>query len=83
MIERDTVETRAAYNPIDAQQHTVFNETRMSRLSHPRATAFAMILLAVVFLLFGVFASAIEPAYTPAPNTFEGAAVIVSSWIFG
>lgn len=34
---------------------------RLSRLSHPRATMLAMILLAAVFLLFGLFANALHP----------------------
>ena len=56
-------------------------EMRMSRLSHPRATLVAMVLLAAVFLLFGLFASAAEPSYTPAPNTLGGAASLISDWV--
>jgi len=56
---------------------------RMSRLSHPRATLVAMILLAVVFLLFGMFASAVEPHYAPAPNTIDGAVAIICDWVLG
>ena len=57
-------------------------DMRMSRLSHPRASLVAMILLAVVFLLFGMFASAaMEPSYTPAPNTINGAASLIGDWV--
>jgi hypothetical protein len=56
-------------------------DMRMSRLSHPRASLFAMILLAVVFLLFGLFASAVVPGYTPAPNTVNGAVSLIGDWM--
>ena len=58
-------------------------EMRMSRLSHPRATVLAMILLAVVFLMFGMFATAVEPSYSPAPNTVDGAMVLIGDWVLG
>ena len=61
----------------------MISEIRMSRLSHPRASLFAMLLLAGVFLLFGLIASALEPSYTPAPNTFEGSARIFGHWLLG
>ena len=60
------------------------NEIRMSRLSHPRASLVAMLLLAGVFLLFGAFANAtVEHAHLPAPNTIEGAAMLLSDWLLG
>jgi len=34
---------------------------RLSRVNHPRGTLVAMVLLATVFLLFGVFAHALHP----------------------
>ncbi len=37
------------------------NGIRLSRLNQPRGTLVAMVLLAVVFLLFGVFANALHP----------------------
>ena len=43
----------------------------------------AMVLLATVFLLFGMFANAIEVTHAAAPNTIEGAAVLISDWVFG
>lgn len=58
-------------------------DMRMSRLSHPRASLFAMTLLAVVFLLFGLFASAAEPAYAPAVNTIDGAMALFGDWVIG
>lgn|GEM_PF-6994234 len=79
--------TQAPYPPINTAQAVsekpVLSEIRMSRLRYPRATLFAMILLAVVFLLFGWVASAFEPAYTPAPSTFEGAAMIIVQRLVG
>lgn len=66
-----------------AGERNILNEIRMSRLSHPRATLFAMILLAVVFGLFGLIASAFEPSYTPPPTSLEGAARIFGDWLFG
>jgi len=56
-------------------------DIRLSRLSHPRASLFAMILLAVVFLLFGLFASAMEPSYTPAPATLNGTVSLIGDWV--
>jgi hypothetical protein len=57
------------------------SDMRMSRLSHPRATVLAILLLAVVFLLFGLFASAVEPSYAPAPSTIDGAMVRIGDWL--
>jgi hypothetical protein len=71
----NTKTTHIEYGP-------TIGDMRMSRLSHPRASLVAMILLAVVFLLFGMFASAaIEPSYTPAPNTINGAASLIGDWV--
>ena len=56
-------------------------DMRLSRLSHPRASLVAMILLAAVFLMFGLFASAMGPSYTPAPNTINGAASLIGDWV--
>ena len=38
---------------------------RLSRISHPRATLWAMLLLALVFLCFGLVAEAYVPAGEP------------------
>jgi hypothetical protein len=56
-------------------------DMRLSRLRYPRASLLAMILLVVVFLLFGMIASAMEPSYTPAPNTINGAASLIGNWM--
>lgn len=62
-------------------------DMRMSRLSHPRATLVAMILLAAVFLLFGMFASAVEPACVPAPTgmsspaSIDGSLSLIGHWV--
>ena len=56
-------------------------DMRLSRLSHPRGTVMAMVLVAAVFLLFGMFASAMEPAYAPAPNTVDGAVSLIGHWV--
>ena len=61
----------------------VINDMRLSRLTHPRGTLVAMILLAVVFLLFGMFAEALPVAHVPPPNTLDGAAYLVTDWVFG
>lgn len=66
--------TSIGYGPL-------IGDMRLSRLSHPRATLVAMVLLAVVFLLFGMFANAVEPAYTPAPNTIDGAITLIGDWV--
>jgi hypothetical protein len=77
MNREKTVNTKATsigYGP-------TIGDMRLSRLSHPRATLMAMVLLAVVFLLFGMFANAVEPAYTPAPNTINGAMTLIGDWV--
>jgi hypothetical protein len=43
------------------------NSFRLSRLTHPRASLFAIILLAVVFGIFGLVASAMHPELTFTP----------------
>ncbi len=45
------------------------NNIRMSRISHPRGTFWAMLLLTVVFLGFGVWAEACLPETTAFGNT--------------
>jgi len=77
------VKTYTSEHPEPEPQRPILSEVRMSRLSHPRASLFAMLLLAGVFLLFGLVASAMEPGYSPAPNTFEGSAMIFGHWLFG
>ena len=69
-----TKSTSISYGP-------TISDMRMSRLSHPRATALAMVLLAVAFLLFGIFASAVEPSYAPPPNSIDGALVRIGDWL--
>ncbi len=60
---------------------------RLSRLTHPRASLIALVLLAVVFGLFGIVASALHPelsAAVPAtvPSLFEFAAGLFNNWTF-
>lgn len=72
------------YQEINETKSPVINDMRLSRLSYPRATLVAMVLLAVVFLTFGVFAQATQASVEmPAPNTIQGALVLVSDWVFG
>jgi len=58
---------------------------RLSRLTHPRATLVAIILLAVVFGLFGAVANALHPelsAVAPAaPDTWAGVVQLIDGWI--
>ena len=63
------------------------NSIRLSRLTHPRASLIAMVLLAVVFGLFGFVASALNPdlgasAAAAAPHSVEGVAAFFSNWVF-
>ena len=65
----------------------MYDSIRLSRLTHPRASLIAMVLLAIVFGLFGIVASLLHPELgaagpAAAPNTFEGAALLFSNWIF-
>lgn len=55
-------------------------ELRMSRLRHPRGTLIAMILLATVFLLFGVVASAIQPGDAAQPEAMTGMLTSLARW---
>ncbi|MCZ6458551.1 MAG: hypothetical protein O6766_04240 [Gammaproteobacteria bacterium] len=72
------------YQDTNETKSTMINDMRLSRLSHPRATLVAMVLLAIVFLTFGVFAQAMQGGVEmPAPNTIQGALVLVSDWAFG
>ncbi len=51
---------------------TMNHSIGLSRVNHPRGTLVAMVLLAAVFLLFGVFAHALHPelaAQTPAATS--------------
>ena len=57
------------------------DEMRLSRVSHPRATLMAIILLAAVFLLFGMFASAAQPDYAPALGGSAGSTTLLGSWV--
>lgn len=63
------------------------SEMRMSRLSHPRASLLTVILLAAVFLLFGLFASAVEPDYAVTPAIMNccvpGDWALIGDWISG
>ena len=72
-----TVNTKANH----MEYGPTIGDMRMSRLGHPRATLMAMILLAVVFLMFGIFASAVEPSHAAAPNTIDGAVAIIGDWV--
>ncbi len=76
--------TEAAYSHAEHRADApavrpLISEIRMSRLRHPRASILAMVLLAVVFLAFGLIASALEPGYSPAPSTAEGLAMIIGN----
>lgn len=73
----NTVNTKA--NPLS--YGPTISDMRLSRLTHPRATMLAIILLAVVFLLFGMFAGALETGYTPAPSTPGGTASLIGNWV--
>lgn len=78
-VDRKTdVETKASDT---FSRGPVVSDIRLSRLTHPRGTLVAMILLAVVFILFGMFAEARPTAHVPAPNTLDGAAYLVTDWV--
>jgi hypothetical protein len=57
---------------------------RLSRIRAPRGTLAAMILLAVVFLSFGLALSAAEPAHAAAtPASLPLSILTVANWLFG
>ena len=62
--------------PVQMEQetdvHTRNSSFRLSRISYPRATLWAMIMLALVFLCFGLVAQAHVPETVPAGGAFEG-----------
>lgn len=70
-------------SPLPMEQETDVNTRnssfRLSRISNPRATFWAMILLALVFLCFGLVAQAYVPEIHPAGAAFEGFGAGVSS----
>ena len=53
---------------------------RLSRISHPRATGWAMVLLVIVFLGFGIWAEATLPA-TNASAVVIDSHVTSSAWL--
>ena len=58
----------------EANVYTRNSGFRLSRISYPRATLWAMILLTIVFLSFGLVAQAYVPALEPAvggPGGFD------------
>ena len=62
--------------------------TRLSRLTKPRTSLVAMALLALVFGLFGLIASALHPELGIAapgalPTAFEGVAALFNNWTLG
>ena len=66
----------------------MIHSIRLSRLTHPRATLIAIVLLAVVLGLFGIVASALLPELsttTPVamPPVVQYAAGIFEHWTLG
>ena len=66
----------------------MIHSIRLSRLTHPRATLIAIVLLAVVLGLFGIVASALLPELsttTPVsmPLVVQYAAGIFEHWTLG
>lgn len=56
---------------------------RLSRLRAPRGTAPAMILLALVFVAFGLTVAGLAADDVTAPHYFDGTAHRVVGWLFG
>jgi len=85
MREQD-VNSEATFNTIRspkrvrASHRPLISEIRVSRLRQPRATTLAIVLLATVFLLFGMVAAAMEPAHPPMPTSAEGVVNLIASW---
>jgi len=75
------VNSEATFSDPRPAHRPLISEIRVSRLRQPRATILAMILLAVVFLLFGMIAAAVEPAHPPMPTSAEGVANFVLTWL--
>ncbi|MEM7099400.1 MAG: hypothetical protein AAF541_14145 [Pseudomonadota bacterium] len=48
------------------------NNIRLSRISHPRASALAFILLIAVFVLFGIWAQLAYPEFTQPSASMTG-----------
>ncbi|MCZ6710468.1 MAG: hypothetical protein O7B25_08905 [Gammaproteobacteria bacterium] len=66
----------------------MIHSIRLSRLTHPRATLIAIVLLAVVLGLFGIVASALHPELsttTPVamPHVVQYAAGVFERWSLG
>jgi hypothetical protein len=57
---------------------------RLSRIKAPRGTITAIVLLAVVFIVFGLVVSAASPAHAAAaPRYFDGTALTFVNWLLG
>ena len=62
----------------------MLNEFRLSRLKAPRGTFATMVLIAVVFLLFGAFASLAQPdssGFETRPAASKG--LLITNWLIG
>ncbi len=60
-IERQVKKGHGSNPATNTGKGTMNHSIRLSRVNHPRGTLVAMVLLAAVFLLFGVFANALHP----------------------
>ncbi len=55
---------------------------RLSRLAYPRASGTTLLLLSLVITTIGVVAYVVHPEFSqPAPNTFHGAALLLTNWL--
>ncbi len=62
---------------------TMKDNFRLSRISHPRASLWAMALLAVVFVAFGVWAEASVPMLETARDHGSNIDLLpISTWVF-
>jgi len=60
----------------------MYHSNRLSRLTYPRTSLTAIVLLALVFGVFGAVASTLQPDPANGVATVDAATTLLNNWIF-